>query len=364
MDESRILINVPNLNIPGGVSSLYSTLDLESQKKANYFYLYFEKKDSNYSEKIKRLILKYFEFYKTIYKYDIILINPSLTFKSFFRDSIFAFLIKLRNRKLIVFWHGWEDNVEEKIKDSFLLSTLFKISFGKADGIIVLGRIFQNKILDLYSNKKGKFLLFQNVANFKYIKEKPFSQGRKINKDINILFMSRIEKNKGALESIKILEILQMELTNQNVYLTIAGAGSELENIKNYLKQSKIKNITLTGHVEGEIKHDLFTKNDFFLFPSSYGEGLPLVILEAMAYGLPIITSPIGGIPDLIQNGTNGYLIEPWKFTDYVKNISLMISDEKLYSSISNNNYNYSKQNLTPEIASEKLITFCEEFDK
>jgi glycosyltransferase involved in cell wall biosynthesis len=344
--------------MPGGVSALYSSLDLENIGIAKYFTLYFEKKESSIFDKFKRLTLKYFEFNSAMKKYEIVIINPSLTLNSFFRDSIFALLVKIRSKKLVVFWHGWEDDIERKIKNSIVLSWLFRNTFGHADGIVVLGSIFQKKLLDLCEGKNSKFLFFQNVAEFKLIEGKDVRVIKRIGKEMKILFISRIEKNKGALEAIKIFWLIKSNLPNHNVYLTVAGEGSELENVKAYVYKNNIENVCFPGHVKGLDKHNLLINSHFLLFPSA-SEGLPLVILEGMSYGLPIISSPRGGIPDIIKESINGFLIEPSDIDQYVNKILKIVSDEKLYSSISLNNYNYSKQHLTPEIAREKLITFC-----
>lgn len=355
----KILILIPNLDIPGGVSALYSNLDIESKSNVTFFTLYFEKEESSIIDKIRRLILKYFYFYSVLNQYEIVLINPSLTFNSFFRDSIFALLVKIRKRKLVVFWHGWEDSVEHKIKNSIVLSFLFRNTFGLANGIVVLGTIFQKKLIHMSAKKNYNFLLFQNVAKIIFTEEENIKVKKRISKDIRILFISRIEKKKGALDAVEIFRLLQANLPNHNIYLTIAGNGSELKNIKDYVRKNKIENINFPDHVTGLIKHDLLLNSHFLLFPTSYGEGLPLVILEGMAYGLPIISSPRGGIPDIIKESINGFLIEPYDIDEYVNKIFKIVSDKKLYSSISLNNLNYAKYNLTPEIARERLITFC-----
>ena len=64
------------------------------------------------------------------------------------------------------------------------------------------------------------------------------------------------------------------------------------------------------GWVSGAEKIDVFNIADIFVLPS-YNEGLPISILEAMSYGLPILSTTVGGIPEIVENGVNGFLVEP-----------------------------------------------------
>jgi len=70
------------------------------------------------------------------------------------------------------------------------------------------------------------------------------------------------------------------------------------------------KSVRLTPPVSGEDKMACFEKADIFVFPSHY-EGMPMAILEALAAGLPVAATAIGGIPELVGNGENGILIPP-----------------------------------------------------
>ncbi|MBK7031150.1 MAG: glycosyltransferase family 4 protein [Bacteroidales bacterium] len=88
---------------------------------------------------------------------------------------------------------------------------------------------------------------------------------------------------------------------------------------------------------------NLLSESDILIFPS-LSEGLPLTVLESMMYGLPVISRPVGGIPDVIDEGINGYLTdrnEPEVFAEILQNL---INKPLLYSSISRNNMNVALQ--------------------
>ena len=107
----RILINVPDLKFTGGVVALFRILKMEEyNSNISLFILH------NSLPTLVRIPLKYFEFLFKIYKTDLVHLNPSLNRKSFLRDALFAWLTIIFSKKLTVYWHGWEENYEKKIK--------------------------------------------------------------------------------------------------------------------------------------------------------------------------------------------------------------------------------------------------------
>ena len=129
----------------------------------------------------------------------------------------------------------------------------------------------------------------------------------------------------------------------------MAGDGPELSKCIDFVRDKDIPNVQFTGFVSGELKHKCFKESQILFFPSLYGEGLPCVIMEAMLYGLTIVTRPIGGIPDWVKHYKNGWLSEstdPGVFADGICNL---ISHPGLLRSIKENNRLIAINNFTPE---------------
>ncbi|MFD2203313.1 glycosyltransferase family 4 protein [Shivajiella indica] len=358
---NKILINVGVLTNPGGVSALYKALDLESKKLADYFQIFNSTKEKNNISKFLRLIKKYVQYFHLIKKYEYLLINPSLLPNSFYRDSFFTYLGLIRNKKIIVFWHGWNEEFYNKLISSKLRQIIFKKTFSKADAFVILGKIFEQKLFDLGVNPDKKMLVFFNSADNSHLIGKKLSRDISEKKEITLLFIARFDKNKGMFKSVEIFKLVQKNFPEIKFKLILAGDGPEYKKLNAHINQQKIKNIELTGFIGGAEKHKIFLRSDILLFPSHYGEGMPLSILEAMTYGLPIISSDVGGIPDLIIDGENGFMIPKNsnnELNEYVKAIEIFIKHPDLYKTISLKNRNFAENNLTPENAGRKLINF------
>lgn len=358
MMERNILICVPHLDRPGGVAEVYRTLDLEKHTRARHFFVHdgVEEEPTKWA-KLRRMLRKYKDFVREMDGVELVMVNPSLMPRSFFRDAGFAWLAKWRGKSLLVFWHGWEEAYEARIRSSGWLRYLFRCSFGRADAFITLGSRFRQKILQFTDRPQAHFFQFFNIADDRFVADyDPLDRvGHK--EKFRILFLSRIEKGKGIYLAIDTFQLLQKALPRQEFEFVIAGDGTELEQVKNYVAENRITGISFPGFVSGRQKQETYTQADLFFFPS-HGEGMPIVVLEAMLYGLPIVTRPVGGLPDLIKNGRNGYLIDSLEPEAFVEPILNLIQKEALYRNISRYNHEYALEHFTPEPARRQLVGF------
>jgi len=345
--EMKVLITVPNLKLPGGVTALFNILKMEMYYSNISLFILHSKLPS-----ILRIPLKYIEFILILKHVDLVHLNPSLNRKSFYRDAIFAWLTIFFSRKLIVYWHGWDEDYESKISKSRLLNFIIKHSFLKAHASIVLGSVFENKLKGL--GYRNKVYIETNTAENKYIVDKLHKNISKVDL-IRLLFLSRLEIEKGVYIAIETLKLLNKH--KKRFILVIAGTGNEEENIKHLIAQND--GIEWVGYVTGLSKHNLLMTSHIMFFPSYYPEGLPLTLLEAMIYGLPIVSRPVGGIPDIIINEENGYLIENLEPNDYAEKIDTIVNKPGVYTQMSKNNIEKSML-FSPELVRERIYNFYE----
>lgn len=341
----QILINVPDLKKPGGVAALFNILKMEQVYPNISLFILHNKLPS-----IIRIPTKYVEFVFKLFNTDMVHLNPSLDRKSFLRDALFAWISIVFSKKLIIYWHGWEETFEEKIRNNIFLSCIAKHTFFKAQSTIVLGTLFERKLRAL--GYKNKIYIETNTAENKYIGECRPKNIRE-NEQLRLLFLSRLEVEKGIYIAIQTLKLLNRQ--KKRFKLVVAGSGTEEENIK--LLASVNQDIEWAGYVTDKSKHNLLSSSQLMLFPSYYPEGMPLTIIEGMMYGMPIISRPVGGIPDIIKNEENGYLIEGLDPEEFANKISKIVNIPNIYLRMSENNIETSKSFL-PEIVRERIYSY------
>jgi len=152
----------------------------------------------------------------------------------------------------------------------------------------------------------------------------------------SILYVGRLESVKGVQYLIRAMKRVHDKIPDAR--LIIIGDGKERDMLEALSIQLGIQKYVQIG---GEVPHEkvlsFMQQADVFVLPS-LSEGFPMVIIEALACGLPIVASRVGGVPEIITNDTNGYLVEAKDAETIANKIILLLQDEKLRKKISDNN--------------------------
>lgn len=361
----KILVLTPDLCRPGGVANYYRCIELDKEKEISYFSVNDESVDSKilWIKKIKRLVWlmkRYAVYLIHIGPYELIHINPSLGVKSFYRDMLFIILARVVHKKIIIFFRGWDDQFELKIKSSILLKFLFKNSYGKATTFIVLGQTFKRKLIDLGVDSESKFYFETTIADSRFLKT--LNIQKKINdyyNTVEILYISRILSSKGVYIAIEAFEQCQHSV-NRPMKLYIAGDGEELNAVKEYTASRGIQNVVFPGYVRDEQKGNLLLKCHILFFPTLYGEGMPNAVLEGMLYAMPIISRAVGGIPDVVNHEVNGYLSDsenPAIFSEY---LTELVKNKENYELMAKRNYQIARETFVTEKVRSRLLSIYE----
>ena len=346
MQKKKILINTPHLNkIGGGVTNHY--LGLKPYWSNIVKYNYIGKRGENCFGPfwLPYDIVK-FIFRIIIFNPDYIILNPSLNKRAVNRDKLFLIISRFFRRKTVVMFHGWDSSyIENNNKNKIDFISIFN----KASLIFVLSNTFRSELIEwgitspihLTSTKVSDSLLdgFDIKSRKGLIK--------------NILILSRIVKNKGIAEAIDAYTILKSNHPDLRLY--IVGDGEDKNYFENYVLNKKIEDIHFCGYLSGNALASLFKKCDFYLFPTFHNEGMPTSVLEAMAFGLPILTRPIGGINDFFKDGINGILTSSKDPVVYAHLIDGLINDTEKIKQISNNNFVYAKEHFLASSVALKM---------
>ncbi|MCR9014617.1 glycosyltransferase family 4 protein [Aquiflexum gelatinilyticum] len=360
----KVLILTPYFDKPGGVAVYFSSL--KKVMGNNYEFFFRGNKSTIRSPKvIFQYILDYSKFLIHLInnQYDVFLINTSFAATGCKRDQVYINILKLLDKKMVVFFHGWDKEYEIKT-DKYKQSNAYPLkSFKKVDSMVVLASEFKEKLVSWGFNQK---IYIETTVVDSFLTDGLIS--RKIwnehtNFPIVFLFMARIEKEKGIFEAVNLFRELQNQLPNKQLQFKIAGSGSALDSLKDYVQSEMITNIEFLGHISGKEKKDAFLSSHVFLFPSMHGEGMPICLLEAMAFGLPLVTSIVGGVKDFFIEGKMGISINPFEAlsTETVGKIQDLLSNLDAIQEISDYNFQFAKENFYAKEVAKRLEDILKE---
>lgn len=334
----RILVIVPNLNELGGVATYYHSIEGRFQNDVDYLQVgsWQGISTKSFFVQVVQAVKDVFSLFMKVRHYDLVHFNPSFGAKCFFREMIFVWVAKCFRRKVVIFVRGWNVDFAKLVDSRF--RWLFKIGYCKVDAFIVLASEFRQAFESW--GYKGPVYLETTTVDEKNVRVSPVEN--KGHSSLNLLYMARIERAKGVYDCVDALKYLP----DGSYELTIAGNGNEREAVVDYLTENNIKGVDLCGWVSGSEKIEAYSRADIFLFPSRHGEGMPTSVLEAMAYGLPVVTSNAGGVKDFFENGLMGYLIDPVTPVRLAEGIIKLQADPELRRKISKFNQQYAKKHF------------------
>jgi len=188
-----------------------------------------------------------------------------------------------------------------------------KILSNKVSAVVGISKFILNKALTYgyFLNTPIKTVIY-NSRNIKISETKP----RKFDGNVHFGFIGNIAPNKG----LEVLLKAYMKIKNRNTRLYIAGSG-EIKYV-NYLKSKyKDNSIIWLGWIK---PGEFFQIVDFTVVPSIWYEALGMVVVESLAYGIPVIASNIGGIPEMVEENVNGLLFEPGNDEDLANKLVLV----------------------------------------
>lgn len=349
----RVLITVPHLNSKGGVANYYRTIRKYFSVDVDFFEVGANKwEEKTGFERLKQLVIDPLRFRRLMIHgrkhYDLIHLNPSFNYGSLIRDGILLKIARDCGKKTIVFFRGFNmDNA--MIVDKYLQKAFF-INYCKVNSFALLASEFEDQ-LRTWGFTQPIFLETTLVDD-------EFAKGFSIEdrverigngKSVNLLFLARIVKEKGVIETLGAFKLLMEKYSN--LFLTMAGDGPFLRQTIQFAKSMGIdQRILFPGFVAGEAKNQIMTNSDIYIFPS-YTEGMPNSVLEAMAFGMPVVATPVGGIKDILKDGENGFLLRHNTPASIADSVMRIIEDKGLQKTMSINCYQSRPRYLASNVA-------------
>ena len=189
---------------------------------------------------------------------------------------------------------------------------ILKLIYRNADHIIAIDRFCYAKAINNGAEKTAT-LLRNAIDTNRYKPNDTLRQVARQKYEITqsqyvILFVGRIEKTKGVLHLLEC--VTQLNAKKLKFHIFFAGDGSYLPFANNYVKENKFNDcVTFLGRVDHDQLPLYYNMADVLALPSDM-EGIPMVILESLSCGTPVVASRVGGIPEIVDHGRNGFLVD------------------------------------------------------
>jgi glycosyltransferase involved in cell wall biosynthesis len=241
---------------------------------------------------------------------------------SLYRESIFIFLAKLLGKKVISHFHAGDiDNYypfQSRVGQKFI-----RLAIGSSDQMIAVSVESARQLRDL-TGSMTKIAVVPNAIDTSAFNVNEPRENRPDTDAVRLLFVGAVGKLKGEKDLIKALALLRE--SEPKLKASFLGYGAE--NLQAYCEELKVEGlIEFLGAVSMDERIKFFKKADVFVLPT-YAEAMPMSVIEAMAAGLPTISTTVGGIPELIEDGVDGLLYTPGDVETLAEKISFLLEDK------------------------------------
>ena len=240
---------------------------------------------------------------------------------SAYRKYPFLVLTKTFKIPLIIHFHAFSAESTVDKRHYKLYSTIFRM----ADTVIVLSESWKQGLIKDLNIESSKIEVLYNPCP-------KITVHNDVIKTNTILYAGTIENRKGYKDLINAFAIVAK--VHPDWRLIFAGNGEISEGLQLAKELQMEEKVVFKGWVLGMEKAQLFSEAKVFCLPS-YAEGFPMAVLDAWAYGLPVVTTPVGGIPDVAIDGTNMLLFHPGDIELLSEKLIQIISDKDLNKNIS-----------------------------
>lgn len=316
----RVLMIGSNLRVPGGITRVvknYFQAGIGEKVNVDYFPTYWG--GSNLTN-IAYFSFQYLKLFSKLFikneKYDVAHVHMSYK-GSFTRKKYINKLLKLKGIPIILHMHG------SQFKEFFRTSSIrqqrkIKDMLNSADVIIALGEEWRGYYASI---SQAEVIALDNAVFPKKI------EGVKPEK-IYITAMGLLSERKGTYDLINASAGLVNKIDGK--YKIVLAGNGEIQKVKTLIESLGLNDLFIVpGWVSDQATIEaLYRKSIVYVLPS-YNEGMPMSILEAMSYGLPIISTKVGSIPSVVLEGQNGYLIEPGEQQEIESKIIHLIHNEE-----------------------------------
>ncbi|WP_439558311.1 glycosyltransferase [Dyadobacter sp.] len=258
--------------------------------------------------------------------YDLCYLTLNASGPGFYKDMLIVAICKLFGKKIIYHFHNKGVETSEKTR---LNDTLYKYAFNNTFSILISKFLYSD--IKHYAKESNVFVCAYGIPESTIVEE-PVATANVPDSPCRLLFLSNMMQEKGVYILMEACQILKER--GLPFECNFVGAWSDVseESFKNKVKQLGIED-RVFGHGPkyNSDKLAFFNNSDVFVFPTYYHyETFGLVNLEAMQHGIPVVSCPEGGIPDIVVDGKTGYLVPQKDVNALADKLEILILNPEL----------------------------------
>jgi len=288
----------------------------------------------------------------------------------FVRDAIIIMVCRLFGKKIVVHLRGG-NFANFYTKSSPVFRKFISKVLNSVDILLLLGKRLKEQFVSIFPERKIRVLYNAvNVKDFNGNSHKATTDYE--GHDISVLYVGHLSYAKGFCDLLKAIPlVLEKEPKTRFVFAGERTNGGNI--LYNEITGDKLEfrnedidraiddmchrfpsQLQFLGLISGETKVETFLNADIFVLPS-YSEGFPVVVLEAMAGKLPIVTTPVGALPEVFDDGLNGFFIQPGDYRDLADKMIRLVTDSETRTRTGQYNFEYVSENFDIDVIAGKL---------
>jgi glycosyltransferase involved in cell wall biosynthesis len=241
------------------------------------------------------------------------------------KDSYFVLIGKAFGCHIVLHVHG--GNFDEIYAKSFVLVQYYTRGvMSLVDAVITVSADWKRRLAGVVPVER--LHAFRNCIAVDTFGPR---SGQVVAENAKALFLGRVGQPKGAFDLLEAMS--RLKSSGCPLYLWLSGdeeRDGDWARAQTRLEELQLENICqVVGIVRGPKKAQLLNEASMFVLPSYY-EGLPMALLEALAAGLPVVATPVGGVPEVIKDGYNGFLVHPGDVEALTEKLAILTNDQHL----------------------------------
>ena len=317
----KVLMLGPSLNHQGGMASVQKLLmHLTSETEVQHISTY---EEGSAFHRFWIFLVALSKLFGKLWRNQVDILHVHFSERaSVFRAVIWILIARLFRKPIMMHSHGAQfDTFYDSVPQ--FIQKVINWSFQQCSCLIALSQSWQDYYITHCKLSPEKVLVLINPVQL----PTQIPERRNV-QVVCFVCLGRVGQRKGSFDLLNAFAKLPIA-KQQKAKLILAGDG-EVEEARRLSKKLGIANyVECLGWMNAESCSQLLATSDVFVLPS-YAEGLPMAILEAMSWGLPVISTPVGGIPEVIISNQHGILVEPGNIPKLTEAMQILLDNEDL----------------------------------